>query len=85
MATSAVVAVAAPALVGPVDGPATAGARATAVEVLGDIVTVSDVGELDTANLYGALAAARDAGAVNVWFMSGPSVIVRLLEQSRRR
>jgi len=64
LATSAVGAVAAPALVDTIDGPATAGARVTAVEVLGDIVTVSDVGELDTANLYGALAAARDAGGV---------------------
>jgi len=64
LATSAVVAVAAPALVATFDEPATAGARATAVEVLGDIVTVSDVSEIDTANLYGALAAARDAGGV---------------------
>jgi hypothetical protein len=64
MATSAVVAVAAPALVDTLDGPATAGARASAIETLGDIVTVSDVSEIDSANLYGSLAAARTAGGV---------------------
>jgi hypothetical protein len=62
--TSAVVAAAAPALVDTIDEPATSGARARGVEALGDIVSVSDVGELDTANLYGSLAAARDAGGV---------------------
>ncbi|MGH9133636.1 MAG: M15 family metallopeptidase [Ilumatobacteraceae bacterium] len=62
VASSAVVAVAAPGLIGTIDGPATPGARAQAVEVLGDIVTVSDVGELDTANLLDAVAAAREAG-----------------------
>ena len=60
--------------------PATPGAAATAVEVLGDIVTVSDVGELDTANLYGSLAAARDAGGVGT---AGRSVTIGMTRITR--
>jgi hypothetical protein len=80
LATSAVVAAAAPALIGTIDGPATPGARASAIETLGDIVTVSDVGELDTANLYGALAAARDAGGVGT---AGRGVTIGMIRITR--
>ncbi len=77
LGTAAVVAVAAPPSI---NAPATPGAGATAVEVLGDIVTVSDVGELDTANLYGSLAAARDAGGVGT---AGRSVTIGMTRITR--